>query len=106
MKRTTIDYGIDLGTTNSAIAVLDGVQTEIIKNNNNVDLTDSAIYYNKKGDAQIGATAKKASGDSDTADDTVLEFKRNMGTDHIYQFPKSKISKRPEELSALILSGT
>ncbi|NBV76390.1 MAG: hypothetical protein EBR59_10670, partial [Methylococcaceae bacterium] len=39
MNRTTIDFGIDLGTTNSAIANLKGVGTEIIKNNADADIT-------------------------------------------------------------------
>jgi len=49
MTRTTIDFGIDLGTTNSAIAVLKGVSTEVIKNNLDQDVTASAVSYNKKG---------------------------------------------------------
>ena len=43
MSRTTIDFGIDLGTTNSAIAELKGVSTEIIKNNSDGDITPSAV---------------------------------------------------------------
>jgi molecular chaperone DnaK len=49
MNRTTIDFGIDLGTTNSAIAVLKDVTSEIIKNNRDQDITPSAVGYSKKG---------------------------------------------------------
>lgn len=49
MSRTTIDFGIDLGTTNSAIAVLKGVSTEIIKNNDDQDVTPSAVSFGKNG---------------------------------------------------------
>ena len=104
MNRTTIDFGIDLGTTNSAIAVLKGVATEVIKNTtdgHDADITPSAVYINKKGQIRLGARAKSRIADED--EDVHIEFKRQMGTDHLYQFASSGQSRKPEELSAEIL---
>lgn len=103
MSRTTIDFGIDLGTTNSAIAVLKGVATEIIKNNADADITPSAVSIDKKGTIQVGQRAKNKI--SDIAGDAYLEFKRRMGTDHVYQFKSSGQSRKPEELSAEVLKS-
>ena len=48
MSRQTIDFGIDLGTTNSAISLLRDVKPEIIKNNDDIDITASAVYIGKR----------------------------------------------------------
>jgi molecular chaperone DnaK len=103
MKRTTIDFGIDLGTTNSAVAVLNGVTTEIIKNNDNADVTPSAVSINRKGAAFVGLRAKNFI--YDNLDDTQIQFKRLMGTDHSYQFKSSGQKRTPEELSAEVLKS-
>ena len=103
MSRTTIDYGIDLGTTNSAIAVLKGVATEIIKNNSDADITPSAVSIDKKGAIYVGQRAKNKIGDP--SDDAFGEFKRRMGSDHIYQFQSSGQARKPEELSAEVLKS-
>ena len=103
MSRTTIDFGIDLGTTNSAIAVLKGVGTEIVKNNADTDITPSAVSIDKKGAVLVGQRAKnKIESDSD---DAYIEFKRRMGTDHVYQFKSSGQNRKPEELSAEVLKS-
>ena len=52
MARSTIDFGIDLGTTNSAISVLKGVKPEVVKNNLDMDITSSAVYIGKQGKKQ------------------------------------------------------
>lgn len=103
MTRTTIDFGIDLGTTNSAIAELQGVSTRIIKNNDDADVTSSAVMYGKNGQVYIGSRAK--SGSIDKPDDAYAEFKRQMGTDQSYKFKQSGIFKSPEELSSEILKA-
>lgn len=103
MSRTTIDYGIDLGTTNSAIAVLKGVSTEIFKNNDETDVTPSAVSIDKKGAVSVGHRAKNRSIDKE--EDAYLEFKRNMGTNFEYVFRESKQHRKPEELSAEILKS-
>ncbi|HKW29967.1 MAG TPA: Hsp70 family protein [Verrucomicrobiae bacterium] len=109
MNRTTIDFGIDLGTTNSAIAVFSGNHgetTKIIKNTtdgNDADITPSAVYINKKGDVRVGLRAKNRIVDED--ENVHIEFKRQMGTDHLYSFKSSGLTRKPEELSAEILKS-
>ena len=103
MARATVDFGIDLGTTNSAIAVLTGVLPEIVKNNRDQDITPSAVSISKKGELHIGLAAKnKLIGHPD---DVVTEFKRLMGSDHLYTFESSGQKRKPEELSAEILKS-
>jgi molecular chaperone DnaK len=87
MTRTTVDFGIDLGTTNSAIAVLKGGTTEIIKNSADTDFTLSAVSIDKKGTIHVGQRAKNRI--IAAPEDTYIEFKRRMGTDHIYRFKSS-----------------
>lgn len=103
MSRTTIDFGIDLGTTNSAIAVLNGVATEVVKNNADTDITPSAVSIDKKGAVFVGQRARNKMYDS--PDDAFIEFKRRMGTDFVYQFKASGQSRSPEDLSAVILKS-
>ena len=105
MERTTIDFGVDLGTTNSAIAVLDGVTPQIIKNNEDKDITPSAVYLSKKGQIYTGDKAKNALERDISCNDAFIEFKRRMGSDFEYAFPASGQRKRPEELSAEILKS-
>ena len=105
MERTTIDFGIDLGTTNSAIAVLDGVTPQIIKNNDDKDITPSAVYVSKKGQTYTGDKAKNALERDISCNDAFVEFKRRMGSDFMYDFPASGLRKRPEDLSAEILKS-
>jgi molecular chaperone DnaK len=125
MKRTTIDFGIDLGTTNSAVAVFTGNHgepTKVIKNTtdgNDADITPSAVYINKKGALRVGRRAKDRIIDEDKGEckicsepeplcqhlDVHIEFKRQMGTDHVYPFKSSGQKRSPEELSAEILKS-
>src|ERR1700737_3743244 len=103
MTSTTIDFGIDLGTTNSAIAVLKGVTTEIIKNNSDADITPSAVSIDKKATTQVGQRARNRI--IEAPDDAYFEFKRRMGTDHVYYFKSSGQERKPEQLSAEILKS-
>lgn len=103
MTRTTIDFGIDLGTTNSAIAVLQDVTSTIIKNNEDQDITPSAVYINAKGVVRVGDGAKSAAGDDTKEHDAYVEFKRRMGTEFVYEFRSSGMKKKPEDLSAEVL---
>lgn len=105
MARTTIDFGIDLGTTNSAIAVLKGVRAEVIKSNLDTDITPSAVSIGRNGNVIIGQNAKKKLEDDRFAEDAYIEFKRRMGGDSIYTFKSSGIRKTPEELSAEVLKS-
>jgi len=107
MNRTTIDFGIDLGTTNSEIAVFTGTQgerTRIIRNRRDgydAEITPSAVYINKKGVLRVGRRAKDRIVDED--EDVATEFKRPMGTDYFYSFKSSGQSRKSEELSAEVL---
>lgn len=103
MSRTTIDFGIDLGTTNSAIAVLNGVEPQIIKNSDDQDVTPSAVFINKQGVLRVGVRAKSATAGERSHEDAYTEFKRQMGTPHIYRFASSGQQRKPEELSAEVL---
>src|SRR5215469_6874189 len=111
MNRTTIDFGIDLGTTNSAIAVFTGNHgepTKIIKNTmdgNDADITPSAVYIDKKKVLRVGLRAKNRIPNRSTGEDVHIEFKRQMGTDHVYSFKSSGEKRRPDELSAEVLKS-
>ncbi len=105
MARSTIDFGIDLGTTNSAISVLKGVKPEVVKNNLDMDITSSAVYIGKQGKVLVGMRAKDKLIDDRTAEDAYVEFKRRMGGDSMYTFKTAGVTKSPEELSAEILKS-
>lgn len=105
MARTTIDFGIDLGTTNSAISVLKGVKPEVVKNNLDMDITSSAVYIDKHGKIRVGLNARAKLIDERSAEDAYIEFKRRMGGDSVYTFKSANVKKTPEELSAEILKS-
>ena len=111
--RQKIDYGIDLGTTNSAIARMDAGEAIIIKSDDNqMDTTPSCVSFNKKKTMFVGQNAKRAI-DSEalsaflarrqTASNGYLEFKRTMGTDHKYESTHMERSFTSEDLSAEVL---
>ena len=103
MARTTIDYGIDLGTTNSSVAVFDGTVAQVIRNNNNSECTPSAVWIDKNGRLFVGATAYDRL--EQDPQNSFHEFKLQMGTDTTCKFLQSGKSMRPEELSAEILKS-
>ena len=106
MSRNTIDFGIDLGTTNCAIALLNGVDQEVIKNTaDDRDITPSAIYINKHGQIYVGDRAKNRLTDEKSANDVHIEFKRRMGSDQQYPFKSSGQIMSPEQLSAEMLKS-
>lgn len=111
--RQKIDYGIDLGTTNSAIARMDAGEARIIKSDDNqMDTTPSCIYFNKKKTMFVGQNAKNSI-ESDalsafksrrqTPSNGYQEFKRTMGTDHKYESAYMERSFSSEDLSAEVL---
>jgi molecular chaperone DnaK len=103
MERTTIDFGIDLGTTNSSIAVLEGTGTRVFKNNEGREYTSSAVWIDNKGKLYVGRLAKEQlEYDSDNA---YSEFKLQMGTSQLYLFARSGRQMKPEELSAEVLKS-
>jgi molecular chaperone DnaK len=102
MSRTTIDFGIDLGTTNSAIAVLRDVGTEVVKNNDNDETTPSAVWADKRGRLHVGRTARERS--ETDPENTCVEFKQRMGKiDPVKTLAGTPMT--PEMLSAEVLKS-
>jgi molecular chaperone DnaK len=103
MSRQTIDHGIDLGTTNSEIARLNGTDIEVFRNAEGFEYTPSAVWIDKQGKLITGRVAKEwCERDPDNA---FMEFKRHMGTRHVYTFARSGRMMKPEELSAEVLKS-
>lgn len=102
MSRQTFDFGIDLGTTNSAIALLEGVRARILKNQSDNDITTSAVHFDKQGGVVVGQLAKNKMA-ATGRDNTQIEFKRMMGTKNTFRFRDANLEKLPEELSAEVL---
>lgn len=106
MKRATIDFGIDLGTTTSCIAVLDGTTSRIIRLKDRREFMPSMVSYNKKGRLLLGddATSQLISADESEGDDVCYEFKLAMGSpDPFHTFKINNKTMTPEELSAEVL---
>ena len=97
----TIDFGIDLGTTNSAIARQDGTKTRLLAGPDGVSLLPSALYVDNAGAVVVGSAARARA--SQKPADTATEWKRLMGTDDTRTFPGSGKRMTPEELSAEVL---
>lgn len=102
MSRTTVDFGIDLGTTNSVISVANEGEIEIIKNNIH-EITPSMVYFDKRGRVFRGHAADQNLGRVTSAADVQAEFKREMGQKITRTFEAAGKSMSPEELSAEIL---
>jgi molecular chaperone DnaK len=103
MKRMTIDFGIDLGTTNSAIGVLNGSDVVIVKNNEGHDCTPSAVYIDKNNALIVGRRAKERL--EIDPQNAYAEFKLQMGTDTKYVFARSQRTLTAEALSAEVLKS-
>jgi molecular chaperone DnaK len=110
--RNKIDYGIDLGTTNSAIARMENGVPTIKKSDTLKDTVPSCIHFNKRQDILVGDTAFNVlKNDNSRAlktfekgiTNTFIEFKRTMGTTHSYDCSNMKKSFSSEELSSEIL---
>ncbi len=91
--------GIDLGTTNSCVAVMEGGKPVVIANSEGSRTTPSVIAFSKNGDRLIGEAAKRQA--VTNPDRTIASIKREMGTDYRISIDKKKYS--PQELSAMIL---
>ncbi len=103
MTRATIDFGIDLGTTNSAIAVLKGKDIHVFKNNENEEYTPSAVWINENQQLFVGRVARERI-ESDP-ENAFAEFKLQMGQPQTYRFARSGRTMKPEELSAEVLKS-
>lgn len=91
--------GIDLGTTNSVVAVMEGGSPEIIVNAEGGRLTPSVVGFTKNGERLVGQTAKRQA--VINPERTILSVKRQMGTDFSVSIDGKKYT--PQEASAMIL---
>ena len=91
--------GIDLGTTNSCVAVMEGGQPVVIANTEGARTTPSVVAFTKTGERVIGEPAKRQA--VTNADRTISSIKREMGTDYRVTIDDKKYS--PQEISAMIL---
>ncbi|MCD1146851.1 molecular chaperone DnaK [Peptoniphilus sp. KCTC 25270] len=91
--------GIDLGTTNSAVAVMEGGEATIIPNIEGNRTTPSIVAFTKDGERLVGETAKRQA--ITNPDRTISSIKRHMGTDHKVSIDGKDYS--PQEISAMIL---
>lgn len=105
MSRTTIDFGIDLGTSNSAVAVFSGDRVEIIRNNENSEITPSVVRYLPSGAVQVGQTAYQYLKMPDAAGSTFSRFKRSMGIQEPYLVETTGAEVTPEMLAAELLKS-
>lgn len=92
--------GIDLGTTNSCMAIIEGGEPTIIPNAEGGRTTPSVVGFSKKGEKLVGQVAKRQM--ITNADNTVYSIKRNMG-DAGYKVTLSGKDYTPQEISAMIL---
>ena len=93
--------GIDLGTTNSCVSVLEGGKPVIIPNAEGGRTTPSVIAFSKNGERLVGELARRQA--VTNPDCTVSSIKRQMGTDYRVELGGKK--RTPQELSALILKS-
>ena len=91
--------GIDLGTTNSCVAVMEGGKPVVIPNSEGVRTTPSVVAFTKNGERLVGEPAKRQA--VTNADRTISSIKRHMGTDYKVTIDGKNYS--PQEISAMIL---
>ena len=91
--------GIDLGTTNSCVAVMEGGKPVVIANTEGVRTTPSVVAFTKTGERLVGEPAKRQA--VTNAEKTIASIKRHMGTDYKVSIDDKKYS--PQEISAMIL---
>ncbi len=91
--------GIDLGTTNSCVAVMEGGNAVVIPNTEGARTTASVVGFTKTGERLVGAVAKRQA--VTNADRTVASIKRHMGSD--YKVAIDEKNHTPQEISAMIL---
>ena len=91
--------GIDLGTTNSCVAVMEGGEAVVIPNAEGARTTPSVVAFAKNGERMVGQVAKRQA--VTNPDRTISSIKREMGTSHTVEIDGKKYS--PQEISAMIL---
>ncbi|HEV3470267.1 MAG TPA: Hsp70 family protein [Pyrinomonadaceae bacterium] len=98
-----INFGIDLGTTNSCVAQAAGGEVRVIQNNDQMNVTPSVVRVLRSGSLMVGRRAYNAI--AEDPDNVALEFKRVMGQRYAKAFPASGREMTPEELSAEVLKS-
>ena len=91
--------GIDLGTTNSCVAVMEGGKPVVIANTEGIRTTPSVVAFTKTGERLVGEPAKRQA--VTNADKTISSIKRHMGSDYKVNIDDKKYT--PQEISAMIL---
>jgi len=91
--------GIDLGTTNSCVAFMDGDEVVVIPNAEGGRTTPSVVGFTKNGERLVGESAKRQA--ITNPDKTIISIKRHMGTDHKVNIDDKQYT--PQEISAMIL---
>ena len=92
--------GIDLGTTNSCVAVLEGGEPTVIANSEGNRTTPSIVAFTKEGERLVGQVAKRQA--VVNSDRTIMSIKREMGTNYTVGIDGKKYS--PQEISAMVLT--
>ncbi|HEV2803102.1 MAG TPA: Hsp70 family protein [Pyrinomonadaceae bacterium] len=98
-----INYGIDLGTTNSCIVRLDGDEFKIMQNADQMNVTPSVVRVLRSGSVMVGRRAYNAI--AEDPENVAAEFKRLMGQKYQHRFPAAGREMSPEELSAEVLKA-
>ena len=91
--------GIDLGTTNSCVAVMEGGEAVVIPNAEGNRTTPSVVAFSKDGERMVGQVAKRQA--ITNPDRTIASIKREMGSDHRVTVDSKNYT--PQEISAMIL---
>lgn len=91
--------GIDLGTTNSCVAVMEGGEPVVITNTEGNRTTPSIVAFNKDGERLVGETAKRQA--VTNPEGTVMSIKRHMGSNHVEKINGKEYT--PQDISAMIL---
>jgi len=99
MKMSTAVIGIDLGTTNSCVATLEGGKATVIPNSEGSRTTPSVVAFTKDGDRLVGITAKRQA--VTNSERTIMSVKREMGTDWKKNIGDEEYT--PQEMSAFVL---
>ena len=91
--------GIDLGTTNSCVATIEGGKAVVIPNSEGSRTTPSVVAFTKEGERLVGVTAKRQA--VTNSERTIISVKREMGTDWVQEIDGDNYS--PQEISAFVL---
>ena len=95
----TAVIGIDLGTTNSCVATIEGGKAVVIPNSEGSRTTPSVVAFSKEGERLVGVTAKRQA--VTNSERTIISVKREMGTDWVQEIDEDNYS--PQEISAFVL---